>query len=382
MLRLFLHRRSGSQRHLRLIPILCILFVTSHVYASDENDHSANKRLLESEVVVPEGLWQPTLNDNAYEQAPTMALIPPPPLAPPPLKQLSLMLDWYISPQHAALIIAQERGFFEAQGLEIDVQTPADPTIAIKLLAAGDVDLALTRQPLLHLYAHDSTPIMRIGTLIETPLTAIVVAGDQYQGDDALERLAELHYGFSTREGRDVIFKQLTPHDIQQADDYPPPNNVRFAALSALREGSVEAIADGFFHYLPTQLATEGIATSIIAYHELSIPRHDGLIVVANSATVARRASTWSRFLIAIEDANHWMIDNSSAAWSLLTTAHPVLDNTINYQAWQDLLKRVALSPAALDVRRYSAFERYLLEAGFIETPLPVSRLATDPNTI
>ena len=55
------------------------------------------------------------------------------------------MLDWYVSPQHAALIVAKQRGLFAAQGLELELLTPADPSIAIKLLTAGEVDLALTR---------------------------------------------------------------------------------------------------------------------------------------------------------------------------------------------------------------------------------------------
>lgn len=367
-----------------LALVLLLLFSNSVAYANKETTISAEELRLESEVQIPEGLWSssPDLveEDEVEEEAPTMALTPPPPLDPPPLKQLTLMLDWYLSPQHAALIVAHERGLFAAHGLEVELQTPADPSIAIKLLAAGEVDLALARQPLLHLHAHDGAPIARIGTLFETPLTAVIVAGNQYEDNQAY--LAGLHYGFSTREGRDTVLAHLLPRSIQQIDDFSPPENVRFSSATALRDGSVDAIADGFYHYLPPQLATEGIATHVIQYHELKIPRHDGLIVLANSDSMVRRAPTWARLLIALEEASHWIIDNPDAAWTLLATTHPILDNAINAAAWEDLLRRMTLSPAALDTRRYATFENYLLQAGLIDAELPTSRLAIDLHAL
>ncbi|MDX1356767.1 MAG: ABC transporter substrate-binding protein, partial [Halomonas venusta] len=151
-----------------------LLFSISATYANEdsEKDSTSEPLTLESEVSLPIGLW-PSIGsetaDDGPQEAPSMALTPPPPLEPPPLKQLRLMLDWYVSPQHAALIVAKQRGLFAAQGLALELLTPADPSIAIKLLTAGEVDLALTRQPLLHLHAHDGATITRIGTLIETP---------------------------------------------------------------------------------------------------------------------------------------------------------------------------------------------------------------------
>ena len=195
MLNAFLRGRS----FLALSLVFFLLFSFSATYANEERD-SGNLDAplsLESDVALPEGLWPAGDNSAAEvpEEAPSMAVIPPPPLDPPPLKQLTLMLDWYLSPQHAALIVAKERALFAAQGLEIELLTPADPSIAIKLLAAGEVDLALTRQPLLHLHAHDGAPITRIATLIETPLNAVIVAGEAPAPAAVADALADLHYG-------------------------------------------------------------------------------------------------------------------------------------------------------------------------------------------
>jgi putative hydroxymethylpyrimidine transport system substrate-binding protein len=382
MLNAFLRGRS----FLALSLVFFLLFSFSATYANEERD-SGNLDAplsLESDVALPEGLWPAGDNSAAEvpEEAPSMAVIPPPPLDPPPLKQLTLMLDWYLSPQHAALIVAKERALFAAQGLEIELLTPADPSIAIKLLAAGEVDLALTRQPLLHLHAHDGAPITRIATLIETPLNAVIVSGEAPAPAAVADALADLHYGYSTREGRDVLVEQLLPRSVRQVDDFVAPESVHFDAADALRSSRVDAVADGFFHTLPQQLASDGIVTHTVRYSDIDIPRHDGLILLANSDSVARQATTWSRVLIALEEASNWMIEHPEEAWTLLVTTHPVLDNPINQEAWDDLLRRVALSPAALDERRYAAFESYLQSAGVTENSIPVTRLAVNPHLL
>ncbi|MGO2392800.1 MAG: ABC transporter substrate-binding protein [Halomonas sp.] len=376
-------RCRSRQWHFALLTVIVTLLLFTSVCHADnddqKNDQTAIPLTLETVVVVPPSLWTP-IEDISEDKVPTMALTPAPALEPPPLKNITLMLDWYLSPQHAALVVAKERGYYAAQGLEVDIQSPADPSIAIKLLTAGEVDLALTRQPLLHLYAHEGAPIIRIATLIETALTAVVVMGPE-QLDNA-KNLAGLHYGYTTREGLNLSIPRLVPRSVQQTDDFSAPQNLHFDPTRALREGQADAVADGFFHYLPPQLATEGITTHLIRFEELDIPRHDGLVVLANSDSVVRRADTWSRFTTAIEEASNWIVENHGAAWALLTATHPVLDNDINAAAWQDILRRMALSPAAVDSHRYTAFETYLLQMGLIDDTLPLSRLAVDPHVL
>ena len=47
-------------------------------------------------------------------------------------KTLILMLDWFVNPNHGPVIIAKERGYFKAQGLDVDIQEPADPAAAAR----------------------------------------------------------------------------------------------------------------------------------------------------------------------------------------------------------------------------------------------------------
>ena len=40
---------------------------------------------------------------------------------------LTLVLDWYINPDHAPIMVAEQIGAFKAQGLDVRIIPPSDP---------------------------------------------------------------------------------------------------------------------------------------------------------------------------------------------------------------------------------------------------------------
>ena len=93
-------------------------------------------------------------------------------------QKLTVILDWFLNPDHATLVVADELGFFKEFGLEVALIEPADPNDPPKLVAAGKADLAISYQPQLHLQYSEGLPLSRIGTLVATPLTTLLVLAE------------------------------------------------------------------------------------------------------------------------------------------------------------------------------------------------------------
>ena len=93
-------------------------------------------------------------------------------------EKMTILLDWFVNPDHAPLIIAQEKGFFRAAGLDVKLIAPSDPSMPPKLVAAGKADLAVSYQPQLHVQVDQGLPLIRIATLVSTPLNSLVVLKD------------------------------------------------------------------------------------------------------------------------------------------------------------------------------------------------------------
>ena len=90
-------------------------------------------------------------------------------------QKLTVLLDWFVNPDHAPLVVALQSGRFKKAGLDVTLIAPSDPNLPPKLVAAEKADLAVSYQPQLHIQVDQGLPLVRIGSLISTPLNSLVV---------------------------------------------------------------------------------------------------------------------------------------------------------------------------------------------------------------
>lgn len=86
---------------------------------------------------------------------------------------LTLVLDWYINPDHAPIMVAEQIGAFKARAGRQD-SPPSDPALPPRMVAARQADLAITYQPQVHFFADEGLPLVRVGTLINSPLNTVI----------------------------------------------------------------------------------------------------------------------------------------------------------------------------------------------------------------
>lgn len=317
----------------------------------------------------------PAVDTPSQPIAPAIAMGPPEPIAPPPVDHLEVALDWYPSPRHAALYIAKALDMFEHRGLDVRLSTPADPEVPTKLLADSRVDLALTRQPLLHLQVDQGMPLVRVATLVGVPLTALVVRRDT--GIESPAQLEGARVGHADQDAERILLPaMLADHDVSM-DSIDTPN-VHYRMEQAMLEGRVDAIIGGMRHLLPRALANDGLPTRSFAVEQHGMPRHDGLILVANRNELKRQRSAIRRFVSALEEATAWILEHPDESWRRLVVTEPTLDTPLNRDAWPETRARLTQTPSALSQGRYRDVERFLFEAGLVTERHPVSRLAVD----
>ena len=295
--------------------------------------------------------------------------------APAGAQDLSLMLDWFVNPDHAPIIVAQEKGFFAEAGLTVAITAPADPADPPRMLASGQVDLAVGYQPQLHLQVHEGLPLTRIATLVATPLTCVTVLADGPVQSIADLKGRKVGYSVPGMEtalmGAMLDRAGLTIEDVELV-------NVGWSLSPALMTGQVDATLGGFRNFEMTQMRLEGAEGRCLFVEEYGVPAYDELILLANPGTMDRDAT--ARFVAAMERGAQYLLNHPDDAWALFRDAYPELDDELNRQAWAATLPRFSQSPGAVDHGRYARFEAFLRDAGLIDGVLPVSALATDPG--
>ena len=271
------------------------------------------------------------------------------------------------------VFIAKERGYFAAEGLDVPLMAPADPTDPQKLGAARQADLAVSYQPQLHLQVAQGLPLVRIGTLVATPLNSLVVLADGPVRTVA--DLAGRKIGFSVGGFEEALLgAMLERHGLALGD--VELVNVNFSLSPAILAGQVDGVIGAFRNFELNQMELVGRPGRAFFPEEEGVPSYDELIYVAHRDDVAR--PELRRFLAAVEAATAWTLNHPEEAWTIFAGTDAALDDELNRRAWAATLPRLALRPAALDHGRYRRFARFLADRGLIAEPPPVAAFAVD----
>ncbi|MCL4139452.1 UNVERIFIED_CONTAM: hypothetical protein GTU68_032654 [Idotea baltica] len=287
--------------------------------------------------------------------------------------KVTLILDWFVNPDHGPIIVADEKGYFADQGLEVEIIAPADPSDPPKLVAAGKADLAISYQPQLHLQIHEGLPLVRVGTLVSTPLNCLLV-----QADGPIKEMADFKgkkIGFSVAGVEEATLGAMfKPHGFG-VDDVELIN-VNWSLSPAVMSGQVDAVIGAYRNFELNQMEIEGVEGRCFYPEEEGLPSYDELIYVANTDTLDK--DMIKRFLAATELAVQYMVNHPEESREVFASTAKELQDELNTRAWADTLPRFALRPAALDEGRYERFEAFLNDSGLLTSINPVSKIAID----
>lgn len=288
-------------------------------------------------------------------------------------EKLTVLMDWFTNPDHAPLITAQAMGFFEAEGLDVELIEPADPAMPPKLVAAGQGDIAISYQPTLHAQIEEGLPLKWIGTLVETPLNSLIVLKDGPIKE--LKDLKGKKIGFSVSGFEDAMLGQMLRSVDLSVDDVELIN-VNFALSPSLMSGQVDAVIGAYRNFELTQIEIEGKEGKAFYPEENGVPIFDELIyVVHKDKTDDPR---YVKFMAAIEAATIFLTNHPEEAWNAFIEAYPNLNDELNKRAWADTLPRFAKRPAALDEGRYQRFAEFMAENDLISKVVPVDTYAVE----
>ena len=285
--------------------------------------------------------------------------------------EMTLVLDWFVNPDHGPIIVAEELGYFTDENLAVEIVAPADPADPPKMAAAGRADLAISYQPQLHLQIAEGMPLVRVGTLVASPLNCLLVLAD-----GPVQSISDLEgkkVGFSVSGVEEAMLSAILSNHGLTMDDIELVN-VNWSLSPALMSGQVDAVIGAYRNFELNQMEIEGIEGRCFFVEEEGLPAYDELIYVANPETMDR--DMIRRFLAATEKATQYIVNYPEKSWEIFAATSAELDDELNAKAWTDTIPRFALRPAALDAGRYRRFEQFLADGGLIEETRPVSEIA------
>ena len=231
---------------------------------------------------------------------------------------VKLALDWYINPDHAPLLIAQQQGFFKQQGLSVKLLSPTQSSEGVQLLAANKVNLAIDYEPTYHLQRKAGMPLVRVGTLIHQPLNCLTTLTRSHI--TSLKQLKGKSIGYSGGQVSENMLKTML-HSVGLSLHNVTLINVQMNLSQALLSHRVAAVMDMMRNVEPVQLRLRGIRITLFLPEHYGVKPYAELIVVANRKHLD--SATIKAFNQAMQQGACYVKAHPLKSWQIARQAYP-----------------------------------------------------------
>ncbi|WP_320041836.1 ABC transporter substrate-binding protein [uncultured Desulfobacter sp.] len=289
-------------------------------------------------------------------------------------QKLTLMLDWFPNVDHLPVYVARESGYFAAQGLDVEIIVPSATSDALKLAAAGKVDMAVSYQPQTIMAADAGLKVKAVAPLVVKPLTTLMFL------DDSIKTPADLSgkkIGYTVPGLMDMLLKGFA--DINGITNYTPVN-VGFTILPALASKQVAAVMGPFKTYETVTMQQQGVTARFFELEKYGIPEYEELIFAAGDSTLEAKKTAVNGFILAVHKA---LIDIKKApdkALALYFKALPDVDKETETKAFALTAKYFATPGQVSDPEKWQAFIDFALKYGLIKNTINPQTLIYNLN--
>jgi putative hydroxymethylpyrimidine transport system substrate-binding protein len=283
---------------------------------------------------------------------------------------LSLTLDFYPNADHAGIYMAQKLDYFEEAGLDVSIDTPSDPSAPLKLVAAGQSDLAISYEPEVALARDKGLDVVAISALVNRPLTSLMwlqSSGVKGVGDLKGKTVATAGIPYQEAFLQTILSRvQLSPGDVKTV-------NVGFGLLPALLGGGAQAMLGGYSNVEGVDLRQRGKDPVVTPVDQLGVPTYDELVLVANRKSLEADPDKFRLFIAALQRGTDAAVRQPNAATKAVLEANQGLDPKLTaaqVEATLPLLgaRTVDQPYGYMDPAQWRTFVGWMRDNGLIES--------------
>ncbi len=245
------------------------------------------------------------------------------------MTQVTVALDWYPNANHAGLFLAEGRGYFAAEGLDVELYTPADPTVVLQTVGAGRDTLGISYQTDVLLARAAGVPVVSVAALVQRPLLGIMSLSER--GIGRPRDLVGKTVGYPGIPSQQAFLATMLEADGASLADVELVD-VGFNLVPAVVGGRVDAVMGAYWTHETILAEREGHPVDLLRVEEWGVPPYYELVLTASDETVANDPETVRRFLRAAQRGYAEAVADPDAALDALAAASPELDRAVEVE--------------------------------------------------
>ena len=232
------------------------------------------------------------------------------------LEDFNIVLDWYPNAIHSFLYVAQEKGYFADEGLNLVINFPANTNDGISMPAAGKADIGIYYlQDAIQTAVEENVPIVSVGAVTQSSLNVVIsLAKSGIKGAEDLAGKKICYSGTALSEAQIASMLKnvgLSADDCQFVD-------VGFDLLTATTTGQVDATTGNMVNHEVPQLEEEGFDINYFYPTDYGVPQSYELVFLAGKDAVDKNPEKIEKFLRACRKGFDFMKENPEEALQIL----------------------------------------------------------------
>lgn len=287
------------------------------------------------------------------------------------LENVTLMLDWVPNTNHTGFFVAQDQGYFEEMGLEVEIIQPGE-VYAEQAVIGEAADFGISFQEQVTLARADDIPLVSIAALIQHNTSGFASRSDQ--GVSSPADWAGLRYGSFGSPFEEPTLRVLmgcAGGDFSQLEIV----DTGFADPLALLDEEQTDLAWIFYAWQGKQAELQGIELDVVMLEDWfdCIPDYYTPVLVTSEETIQQQPQIVRAFLEAVSKGFTFAIDNPEEAASILLAAAPELDEELVRESQSWISSRYQADAQNWGEQRLEVWEDYanwMLEHGMIQLPI------------
>jgi len=284
-----------------------------------------------------------------------------------------IVLDFYPNPNHVPLYVAKELGFFQEEGVEVQLLVPSDPSAPVKLVATKTVEMGLTPQMNFFLARDEGLPLISVGALIDGALGGLLSLREY--GIEKLSDLRGQRIGYSLEPLEPILWQTMLKSVGVEPGEYELVYT-GMNTVAALLSRAVAAIG-AFRNYEALAVAILGYTPIFFAQEDYGVPNTYELLFVVHPDLLKERLGEVRAVLRAISKGIEYVLAHPEESFLLFTKVFPELSDELNRRSFEVTRPLYAKGVRHDDQPRWEAMQDFLLRTAMITKTFPLEELYT-----
>ncbi|HEY4553218.1 MAG TPA: ABC transporter substrate-binding protein [Bacillaceae bacterium] len=293
------------------------------------------------------------------------------------LKKVSVVLDWTPNTNHTGLYVAQEKGYFKEEGLDVEIIMPGEAG-ADQLVAAGKAEFGISVQESITEARVQGVPIVSIGAIIQhntsgfaSPVEKNIKSPKDFEG--------KTYGGWGAPVEKAVLTSLMDTEgaDIEKLDIVNMGDTDFFTAVK-------RDIDFAWIYYAWTGVEAEirGEELNMVYLTDYSEKLDYYTPVLSTSEKMIEKdPETVKAFMAAVSKGYEFAIGHPADAAKILIKAEPDLDPELVKKSQEWLAPRYKDDAAKWGEQKKEVWENYMdwmLDKGLLEEEIDVEKAFTN----